>query len=143
MTDDLETVISDAEADTLIAEAVRLREEQISGRPMGRQLRLVAGCGGAGLLLLGVGFRGWYGLAVVAYIVGALVLAVAGLLLLRALDLSPVTQWGEPVGASCPACGERSLREDRVEISWAKGIVALCTPECGYADARPDSDGSA
>jgi hypothetical protein len=143
VTDDLETVISDAEADMLIAEAVRRREEQLSGRPMGRQLRLVAGCGGVGLLLLGFGFRGWYGLAVVAYVAGALVLAVAGLLLLRALDLSPVTQWGEPVGASCPACGERNLREDRVEVSEANGIVALCTPECGYADVRPDPDGSA
>ena len=141
LTDDLETVISDAEADVLIAEAVRLREEQTSGRLMRRQLRLVAGCGVAGLLLLGVGFRGWYGLAVVAYIVGALVLAVAGLLLLRALELSPVTQWGEPVGASCPACGERNLREGRVAVPRANGIVALCTQECGYADAEPDPHG--
>jgi hypothetical protein len=133
-------VISDAEADVLIAEAVRLREEQISGRPMRRQLRLVGGCGIAGLLLLGVGFRGWYGLAVIAYIVGALVLAVAGLLLLRALELSPVTQWGEPVGAPCPACGERNLREGRVAVSEVNGIVALCTPECGYADVGPDPD---
>jgi hypothetical protein len=141
-TDDLETVISDAEADLLIASAVQRRDEQISGRTMGRQLRLVAGCGIAGLLLLFVGWQG-YGLVVVAYIAGAFVLAVAGLLLIRALDLSPVTQWGEPVGAPCPTCGERNLREDRVTVPEANGIVALCTPDCGYADVRPVNDGPA
>lgn len=143
LTDDLETVLSDAEADTLIAEAVRRREEQISGRPMRTQPWLAGGCGVAGLLLLGVGFQGWYGLAVVAYIAGTLVLAVAGLLFLRALEFSPVTQWGEPVGAPCPACRERNLREGRVAVSEASGIVALCAPECGYADVRPDADGPA
>lgn len=140
LTDDLETVISDGDADLLIAEAVRLRDEQKSGRSMGRQLPLIAGCGVAGLLLLGVGYGG-YGVAA-AYVAGALVMAFAGLLLLRALDLSPVTQWGEPVGAPCPACGERGLREDRVEVSEANGIVALCTPECGYAEVRPVAVGS-
>lgn len=91
VTEDVETVISDAEADTLVAEAVRCREEQRSGRTMGRQLPRVAGCAVVGLLLIGVGSRGWYGVAVAAYVVGVLVMAVAGLLLLRALDLSPVT----------------------------------------------------
>jgi hypothetical protein len=139
LTDDLKTVISDAEADMLIAEADRQREEQIPARPMLRQLRLVGGCGVGGLLLLGVGFRG-YGFAVIAYVAGALVLAVTGLLLLRALEHSPVTQWGEPAAASCPVCGERNLREGRVAVSEASGIVVQCTPECGYADVRPEHD---
>lgn len=139
VTGDVETVISDAEADMLIAEAVRRREEQESGRSMGRQLPLVAGCTVAGLVLIGVGWRG-HGAAVAGYVVGVLTMGVAGLLLLRALDLSPVTQWGEPVGLPCPACGERGLREDRVAVPEANGIVALCTPECGYAEVRPDPD---
>jgi hypothetical protein len=137
LADDLETVISDADADLLIAEAVRRRKEPVSGR----QLRLAGGCGVVGLVLLGVGFRGWYGVAVVAYVAGALVLAMTGLLLLRALELSPVSQWGEPVGAPCPACGELNLREGRVAASKVSGIVALCTAECGYADVRPVTDG--
>lgn len=139
---DVETVISDAEADMLIAEAVRRRDEQKSGRSMARQLPLVAGCAAAGLALIGIGWTG-QGVAVVGYVVGVLIMGVAGLLLLRALDLSPVTQWGEPVGQPCPACDERGLREDRVAVPEANGIVALCTPECGYAEVRPDPDGPA
>jgi hypothetical protein len=140
VSDDVETLTSDAEADMLIAEADRLREEQKSGRSMGRRLPLVAGTAVAGLLLIGVGWRG-YGVAVAAYVVGVLVMGVTGLLLLRALDVSPATQWGEPVGSPCPACGEHGLREDRVVVPGANGIVTLCAPECGYADVRPDPDG--
>ena len=140
--DDAEPGIPDAEADALIAEAVRRREEQRSGRSMGRRLPLVAGCGVAGLLLMAIGLTGWYGAQVAAYIVGALVLAVAGLLLLRALDVSPVTPWGEPAGSPCPACGEHGLREGRVAVPEANGMVGLCTPECGYAEVRPDPGGS-
>lgn len=143
---DAETVISDADADVLVAEAVRRRAEQQSGRSMGRQLPLAAGCAVAGLLLIAVGGFLRHGAAVAAavtaFVVGVLIVAVAGLLLLRALDLSPATQWGEPIGEPCPACGERDLREDPVAVPEANGIVALCTPECGYADVRPDPDGT-
>jgi hypothetical protein len=139
---DMGTVISDADADVLITEAVRRRAEQESGRSMGRQLPLVAASVIAGLLLTaGDGFLG-HRFAPVALVVGVLVLAIAGLLLLRALDLSPATQWGEPVGAPCPGCGDHSMREGRVAVPGANGIVALCTPECGYAEVRPDPDGS-
>ena len=140
VTDDVETLISDAEADALIEEAVRQCEEQRSGRSMARRLPLVAGTAAAGLLLIGAGWRG-YGVAVAAYVAGVLVLGVTGLLLLRALDVSPATQWGEPVGSPCPACGEHDLREDRVVVPEANGIVALCTPKCGYAEVRPSLDG--
>lgn len=137
-----DTVIPDAEADVLIAEAVQRRDEQKSGRSMARRLPLVSGCAVAGLLLLFVGWRG-YGVAVAAFVAGALLLAVTGLLLLRALDLSPATQWGEPVGAPCPACAEHSLREGRVAVPEANGIVVLCTQDCGYAEVRPDPESSA
>jgi hypothetical protein len=134
---DLEAAIPDADADDLVAEAVRQREEQRSGRSMRRQLPYFAGCVIAGLLLIAGGDLLGHAVAVVALIVGVITIAVSGLLLLRALDLSPVTQWGEPVGEPCPACGGRGLREGRVAIPRASGVVALCTAECGYADVRP------
>jgi hypothetical protein len=109
---------------------------------MGRQLRLVAGCAAAGLLLIVAGGFLGHAVAVVALVVGVLIIAFTGLLLLRALDLSPATQWGEPVGEPCPACGEYNLREDRVAVPEANGIVALCAPGCGYAEVKPDPDGS-
>jgi hypothetical protein len=107
-----------------------------------RALWLVAGCAITGLLLISVGGFLGHDARIVALPVGVLILAVTGLLLLRALDLSPVTQWGEPIGEPCPTCGERALREDRVAVAEANGLVALCTPECGYAEVRPDPDGS-
>jgi hypothetical protein len=127
----------------LVTEAVRRREEQQSGRSMGRQLRLVAGCALAGVLLIASG--GYLGRAVgaAALVAGVLVIAVAGLLLMRALDLSPATQWGEPAAEPCPACGEHGLREDRVAVPNAYGIVALCAAECGYAEVSPDPHGPA
>ena len=136
--------ISDADADVLIAEAVRRREEQQSGRSMRRQLRRVAAYAVAGLLLVAGGTFLSYAVPVVmviAIVAGVLLIAVAGLLLLRALDSSPAAQWGDPAAEPCPACSERSLREDRVAVPEANGIVALCTPECGYAEVRPDPDG--
>jgi hypothetical protein len=146
-----EEPISDADADALVAEAVRKRAEQQSGRLMRRRLRPVAGGAVAGLLLAAAGGRflglplariGGHSLgpvvAILAVSLGVLVLAYTELLLLRALDVSPATQWGDPVAESCPACGENSLREDRVAVAEANGIVALCTPECGYADIRTD-----
>jgi hypothetical protein len=142
-----EAVISDDDADLLVAEAVRRRDEQQSGRSMGRQLLVVTGCAGLGVLLITCsrilergGHVGWAA-ADTVLVAGVLIIAVAGLLVLRALDLSPVTQWGEPLGEACPSCGERSLREDRVALPEAYGIVALCAPECGHAEVRVDPGG--
>jgi len=132
-----EPPVSAADADALVAEAVRRRAEQQSGKAMCRRLPVVAGCAVAGLLLITCGSLLGEPAADPAIVAGAIALAIAGLLLLRALDLSPVTQWGAPVGEPCPACGERGLREDRVAAREANGIVALCTPVCGYAEARP------
>jgi hypothetical protein len=133
-----EAVFSDADADALVAVAVRRREEQLSGRLMRGQLRLVAGGAVVGLPLVAIGSFFGSVAAVFALMAGTLVLALTGLLFLRALDLSPATEWGDPVGEPCPACGERTLREDRVAVTMADGIVALCVPECGYADVRTD-----
>ena len=137
----LEPPVSDADADALIAEAVRRREEQWSGKSMSGRLPLVGGCVVAGLLLIACGRFLAEPMADLAIVAGAIILAIAGLLLLRALDLSPATQWGEPIGEPCPACGERGLREERVAAGEANGIVALCTPECGYAEVGPDPGG--
>ena len=124
----------DADADVLVAEAVRRREEQRSGTSMSERLPLVAGCVVVGLLLIACGRFLAEPMADLAIVAGAIILAIAGLLLLRALDLSPAAQWGEPVGEPCPACGERGMREGRVAVGEANGIVALCTAECGYAE---------
>lgn len=100
------------------------------------------------MAIVGVVYGHWllinltYSGAATALVAGVFLIAVTGLLLLRALDLSPATQWGEPVGEPCPACGERNLREARVAVPESNGIVALCTAECGYAEVRPDPDGS-
>ena len=139
---DREVVISDNDADMLIAEAIRRREEQRSGRSMGRQLRLVAACALVGVvLIIGGRYLGYSVAAAVALVVGVLIVAVAGLFLIRALDLSPATQWGEPVAGPCPSCGQHNLREDREAVPEANGIVALCVTECGYAEVRPDPGG--
>ena len=37
-------------------------------------------------------------------------------------------------------CGKHDSREDRVAVPGANGIVALRSPECGYANVRPDPD---
>jgi hypothetical protein len=108
---------------------------------MTRQFRLAAGCAAVGLLLIAGGHFLGYAWAAAALVAGVLIIAVTGLLLLRALDLSPATQWGEPVGESCPACGEHNLREGRVAVPEGNGIVALCTAECGYAEVRLDPGG--
>ena len=144
---DTRAVISDADADALIAEAVRRRDEQGSGRSMGRQLPRVAGFALVGLALAAGGGLLGHALSVAAFVIGVFALAISGLFLLRALDLSPATQWGEPVGEPCPGCGERRLREDRVALADVNdgvgGIVALCTPDCGRAEVRPDPESEA
>lgn len=134
---DGEMVIPDGDTGVLIAEAARRREELQSRRSTGRQRRLIAGFAVAGLLLIAVSGLLWPA-TVPLIIVGGLLIAVA---LVRAVDLS-LAQWGVPVGEEpCPACGEYSLREGRVAVPEASGIVALCTVTCGYAEVRPDPCG--
>lgn len=58
--------------------------------------------------------------------------------------LDPSKPWGRPVGTACPRCSKRTLQErltthrvthGRTTHSY-RGIVTLCTVDCGYATVR-------
>jgi hypothetical protein len=80
----------------------------------------------------------------------ALVLAIIAILaailavVLAFTRLSPGRPWGKPGAGSCPQCGQAGLREKltvlvesrgRTRTTW-RGIVTLCTPECGFTTVR-------
>jgi hypothetical protein len=84
-------------------------------------------------------------------VIGVIVFAVAGLLIAGALFVAnPWARWGDAVSGTCPLCGKRSLRQEKVEhAAWEeghpeagikkgpRGIVTLCeTPGCPYAIAK-------
>lgn len=84
-------------------------------------------------------------------VLGVIAFAIAGLLVAGALfAANPWARWGEAVPGTCPLCGKRTLRQERVEhAAWEdghpeagikkgpRGIVTLCeTPGCPYATAR-------
>ena len=132
-----------SDVDRLIQAAIHDRERQRSGAAMRVQVLAVLILAAVGcwlvLALGGVPFVGDIGIGL-----GVVVLAIGGLFLLGAIDLSPVLPWGSAVRGRCPQCGRRTLREDRA-LHWevpgsgkpsVHGIVTLCTPECGYATAR-------
>ena len=83
-------------------------------------------------------------------IIGIIAFAIAGLLVAGALFFTnPWSRWGDAAHGTCPRCGKRSLRQDKVEhAGWEdghpeagvkkgpRGIVTLCeTKGCGYAAA--------
>jgi hypothetical protein len=82
---------------------------------------------------------------IVVLVVGIIVLVLVAALILKVIgELDPATPWGKPNPASCPQCGLASLREQRmsgsakvgeVQTSW-RGIVTLCTEDCGYSSVR-------
>ena len=58
--------------------------------------------------------------------------------------LGPRSHWGKARTGSCPQCQQPALREKlmvhmeshgRTRTTW-RGIVTLCTPECGFAAVR-------
>jgi hypothetical protein len=82
---------------------------------------------------------------------GVIAFAIAGLLIAGAyFAANPWARWGDAVSGTCPLCGKRSLRQEKVEhAAWQeghpeagikkgpRGIVTLCeTPGCGYATAK-------
>jgi len=82
---------------------------------------------------------------------GIIAFAIAGLLIAGAVFLaSPWARWGDAIPGTCPLCGKRSLRQEKVEhAAWEdghpedgvkkgpRGIVTLCaTPGCPYAIAK-------
>jgi len=84
-------------------------------------------------------------------VIGVIAFAIAGLLIAGALFFAgPWTRWGDAIPGTCPLCGKRSLRQEKVEhSSWEdghpeagikkgpRGIVTLCdTPRCPYATVK-------
>jgi hypothetical protein len=87
-------------------------------------------------------------------VVGLIAFAIAGLLVAGALFFAnPLSRWGDAVPGTCPVCGKRALRHEKVEYTgWEegrpeaglkkgpRGIVTLCaTPGCPYAAATVTS----
>jgi hypothetical protein len=83
-------------------------------------------------------------------VIGVIAFAIAGLLIAGALFFAnPLARWGDGVPGTCPRCGKRALRQEKVEYTgWEdghpeggikkgpRGIVTLCeTAGCPYAAA--------
>jgi len=90
-------------------------------------------------------------------VVGVIAFAIAGLLVAGAvLFANPLARWGDAVPGTCPRCGKRALRQEKVEYSgWEegrpeagikqgpRGIVTLCeTRGCTYAAATVTTPGA-
>lgn len=87
-------------------------------------------------------------------VVGVVAFVIAGLLVAGALFFAnPWARWGDAVAGTCPLCGKRALRQEKIEhAAWEdghpeagikkgpRGIVTLCeTPGCPYATAKVTS----
>jgi len=83
-------------------------------------------------------------------IIGVIAFTIAGLLIAGALFFAnPLARWGDPIPGTCPQCGKRALRQEKVEYTgWEeghpeagikkgpRGLVTLCgTSGCSYAAA--------
>ena len=90
-------------------------------------------------------------------VVGVIAFAIAGLLVAGAVFFAnPLARWGDAVPGTCPRCGKRALRQEKVEYSgWEeghpeagikkgpRGIVTLCeTRGCSYAAATVTAPGA-
>jgi hypothetical protein len=90
-------------------------------------------------------------------VVGVIAFAIAGLLVAGAVFFAnPLARWGDSVPGTCPRCGKRTLRQEKVEHSgWEegrpeagikkgpRGIVTLCeTRGCTYAAATVTTPGA-
>jgi hypothetical protein len=80
-----------------------------------------------------------------ALVFGIIILAAAVAILVQAFTrYRPGRPWGAAHEGACPRCGQPGLREKltvrtqsrgRTRTTW-RGIVTLCTPECGFATVR-------
>ena len=90
-------------------------------------------------------------------VTGVIAFAIAGLLTAGALLFTnPLSRWGDAFPGTCPLCGKRALRQEKVEYTgWEeghpeagikkgpRGIVTLCeTPGCPYATATVTTSGT-
>ncbi|OIV36019.1 hypothetical protein BIV57_18535 [Mangrovactinospora gilvigrisea] len=80
-----------------------------------------------------------------AMVIGIIAIAIAVVFFVPAMrSLSPSKPWGTARPEPCPRCGRSELREKqithtethgRVRSTW-RGIVTLCTAECGFTAVR-------
>ena len=136
----------------LVQAANRARGEQRSGKALRVQVPFIA-------VFLRRRAGGWFSASgrvpvlkdvVVAACIAAFV--ITALFVFGAVAASPIASWGKAVRGPCPRCGQPKLREDKAlhftapgsgKLS-AKGVVTLCTADCGYAavrDVKVSADG--
>jgi len=138
--------------DLLIEAAKRARRNRRSGRNLLISLVVAAVCAAVGWVLIfqvrafikAIPFlplgtvTGWL------LVIGVVAFVLAGLIAAGALLVAnPGNRWGAPVAGDCPACGDRTLRQDTVAPAGSgglksppKGVVTLCaTKGCAYAAA--------
>jgi hypothetical protein len=134
---------SDRGAKLLVSTAVRQRRRRRSGWSLAWALFLA-------VVLFGIGvtpfFTAGYSLArlivSLVFFVLALIPAIRGW-----RRLHPSRPWGTAAIGPCPKCGRPGLREKEMffgsrgykTITTYRGIVALCTDECGFTHVRPPS----
>lgn len=135
----------------LVQAANRARGEQRSGKALRVQVPFIAVFSAAGWwLVFAIRPSPVLKDVVVAACIAAFV--IAALFVFGAVAASPIASWGKAVRGPCPRCGQPKLREDKAlhftapgsgKLS-AKGVVTLCTADCGYAavrDVKVSADG--
>jgi hypothetical protein len=147
-----EQALREKRANQLIRKAVRQRASRRSGRSRVTAILVIAVIATLGLALIFVLPN-----HVAGIILGIIALVCAALGLITLPELNPANPWGEASPASCPRCGQHSLRQKRMElyrqthslgsgrgaaiytrtttVTWS-GIVTLCTTDCGYTSVR-------
>jgi hypothetical protein len=127
----------------LVQAANRARAEQRSGKALRVQVPFIAVFSAAGWWLV-FGIRLSPVLKDVVVAAGIAAFVIAALFVFGAVAASPIASWGKAVRGPCPRCGQPKLREDKAlhftapgsgKLS-AKGVVTLCTADCGYAAVR-------
>src|ERR1700759_1523595 len=140
--------MSPMDEDLLIDAAVRQRKSQKRGANLLATLTLAALFAAAGWFLVfwlrplvkSIPFLPLGTVTTTLLVVGAIAFAIAGLLVTGAVFFAnPLARWGDAVPGTCPRCGKRALRQEKVEYSgWEegrpeagikkgpRGIVTLC-----------------
>jgi hypothetical protein len=157
--------MSPTDEDLLIDAAISQRKSHKRGANLLATLTLAAVFAGVGWFLVfwlrplikSIPFLPLGTVTTTLLVVGAIAFAIAGLLVAGAVFFAnPLARWGDAVPGTCPRCGKRALRQEKVEYSgWEegrpeagitkgpRGIVTLCeTRGCSYAAATITTPGA-
>jgi hypothetical protein len=147
-----------SDEDLLIDSAIRQRKSHKRGANLVATLTLAAVFAAVGWFLLfwlrplikSVPFLPLGTVTTSLLIIGLSAFAIAGLLIAGALLFAnPLARWGDAIPGTCPLCGKRALRQEKVEYAgWEeghpeagikkgpRGLVTLCeTRGCSYTAA--------